>query len=130
MAISTPVATTQQPSVAAALRDLIQGYWATQAVYAAAKLGIADLLRDGPQHPYALARLAGAHPSALVRVLRLLASHGLFAEEADGRFPHPPPRPASHPLPQLVARLCAEPAALVAIRRRSALQRADGRPCI
>lgn len=55
-------------------------------MYAAAKLGIADLLRDGPQHPEALARLAGAHPSALVRVLRLLASHGLFAEDADGRF--------------------------------------------
>jgi hypothetical protein len=55
-------------------------------VYAAAKPGIADLLRDGPQHPEALARLAGAHPSALVRVLRLLASHGLFAEDADGRF--------------------------------------------
>jgi hypothetical protein len=86
MAISTSVATTQQPSVAAVLRDLIQGYWATQAVYAAAKLGIADLLRDGPQHPEALARVAGAHPSALVRVLRLLASHGLFAEDADGRF--------------------------------------------
>jgi hypothetical protein len=51
MAISTSAATTQQPSVAATLRDLIQGYWATQAVYAAAKLGIVDILRDGPQHP-------------------------------------------------------------------------------
>jgi Dimerisation domain len=86
MAISTSAATTQQPSVAATLRDLIQGYWATQAVYAAAKLGIADLLRDGPQHPDALARVAGAYPSALVRVLRLLASHDLFAKDADGRF--------------------------------------------
>src|SRR5262245_61876898 len=86
MAILTSVATTQEPSVAAALRALIQGYWATQAVYVAAKLGIADLLRDGPQHPDALASRAGAHPSALIRVLRLLASHGLFAEDADGRF--------------------------------------------
>jgi hypothetical protein len=86
MANLTSVATTQQPSAAAMLRGLVQGYWATQAVYIAAKLGIADLLKDGPKSPEAVARVAGTQPSALVRVLRLLASYGVFAEDADGRF--------------------------------------------
>jgi hypothetical protein len=60
-------------------------------VYVAAKLGIADLLKDGPQRPDALAQAAGAHPGALTSLLRLLASQGVFAEDADGQFALTPP---------------------------------------
>jgi hypothetical protein len=86
MTTSAPAPAAQQPSPMAALRGLILGYWFTQAVYVASKLGIADLLKDEPQHPDALAQAAGAHPGALTRLLRLLASQEVFAEDAHGRF--------------------------------------------
>ncbi len=36
-------------SPAAILLRMVTGYWVSQALYAVAKLGIADLLRDGAQ---------------------------------------------------------------------------------
>src|SRR5262245_26705850 len=66
--------------------DLLTSYWKAQSVYAAAKLGLADLLKDGPQRPEALAAATGTHPRALFRLLRALASLGIFAEQPDGRF--------------------------------------------
>ena len=69
-----------------ALLRMITGSWVAQAIYVAAKLQIADLLRDGPQASTALAATTGAHPRALYRVLRALASVGLFSEDEQGRF--------------------------------------------
>jgi hypothetical protein len=71
---------------AAALRQLIMGFRATQLVYVAAKLGLADQLENGPQTAEALARAVGAAPRALYRLLRALASIGIFAENRDGAF--------------------------------------------
>jgi hypothetical protein len=71
---------------AATLRRFIMGFRATQLVYVAAKLGLADLLRDAPQPPYRLAQAVGAEPQALHRLLRALASLGVFAETANGDF--------------------------------------------
>jgi ubiquinone/menaquinone biosynthesis C-methylase UbiE len=68
------------------LRHLFLGFRVSQALYTAAALGIADLLSAGPKSADELAALSGAHPSALARVLRLLASEGVFAETANGRF--------------------------------------------
>lgn len=68
------------------LRRLIVGYRVSQALFVAARLGIADLLADGSQSLQSLAESAGAHPPSLYRVLRLLASEGVFAEEADETF--------------------------------------------
>jgi hypothetical protein len=68
------------------LSRLLNGYWQTQAIYVAAKLGIADLLQDGPQTPDDLARATGSHPPSLYRLLRALASLGVFAEDDSGRF--------------------------------------------
>jgi O-methyltransferase domain/Dimerisation domain len=67
-------------------RRLIMGFRTTQLVHIAARLGIADLLKDGPQGASALATAVGAHPRALYRLLRALASLGIFAETTDGRF--------------------------------------------
>ena len=33
----------------AALQQMTNGYWVTQIIYVAARLGIADLLKDGPR---------------------------------------------------------------------------------
>jgi hypothetical protein len=69
----------------------ITGYWVSQLVFVAAKLGLADALARGPLSPAALARRVGAQAPALRRVLRALASVGVFAETPDGRFRLTPP---------------------------------------
>jgi SAM-dependent methyltransferase len=61
-------------------------YYVSQAVYVAAKLGIADQLSDGPRHHDDLAKATRTHGPSLNRVLRLLASAGVLSEEADGHF--------------------------------------------
>src|SRR5215510_13021354 len=68
------------------MNQLIRGYWTTQAIFVAAELQIADLLADGPKHPDELGRLAGVRGDMLYRVLRALASIGIFAEDSEGRF--------------------------------------------
>lgn len=68
------------------LLSLIQGYWAAQLVYVAAELDLADLLAKAPQTPDALAKKVGADPVALARVLRALASLGVFKADAKGRY--------------------------------------------
>jgi hypothetical protein len=75
-----------EDSAATTLHRMITGSWIAQAIYVAAKLGIADLLNDGPQHAEALARAKSMHPRALYRVLRALASVGIFSEDDQGRF--------------------------------------------
>jgi hypothetical protein len=75
-------------------------------------LGIADLLAGGPQTPEALATKTGTHAGSLCRVLRLLASAGVFAEAADGRFDLTPVGSALRSGPgssRAVARLIAGP---------------------
>jgi ubiquinone/menaquinone biosynthesis C-methylase UbiE len=67
----------------AALQQMLSGYWLSQAVYVAAKLGIADLLEHGPQRSEDLARATGTNSSALYRLLRALASVGVFYQEGD-----------------------------------------------
>jgi hypothetical protein len=65
---------------------LISGYWISQLVFVAAKLGVADALTKGPRTPEAIAAQLGAHAPFLHRVLRTLASVGVFAETSGGRF--------------------------------------------
>ena len=69
-----------------ALFRMVTGYYASRAVHVAAKLGIADLLAEGPRGCDELAKATGTHADALRRVLRLLASAGVFIEEEDGQF--------------------------------------------
>lgn len=65
------------------MRHLICGFSITIAISAVAELGIADLLSEGPKTSSDLARASGADESVLRRVLRFLASEGVF-EEQDG----------------------------------------------
>ena len=57
-----------------------------RAISAVAELGVADALADGPLTPDDLAARTGADAGALHRLLRLLASNGIFAEDEMGRF--------------------------------------------
>lgn len=66
--------------------ELVFSFWVTRAVYAAARLAIPDQLASGPKTAAELAELAGAHPRSLYRLLRALASVGIFEECEQGRF--------------------------------------------
>jgi len=66
--------------------QLLVGFQLSQALYAAAKLGVADRLRSGPKDADALATAVGADTQALRRVMRTLASLGVFTETAEGLF--------------------------------------------
>jgi hypothetical protein len=65
---------------------MIVGSWVSRAIYVAAKLRVADRLKDGPLPAEELAAAAGVAPGPLYRVLRALAAYGVFAQQADGRF--------------------------------------------
>jgi SAM-dependent methyltransferase len=67
------------------LKQMIGG-WITQAIYVASELGIADLLTDGSRTAEELAEQTNTHCGALYRVLRALASVGIFTQDKDCRF--------------------------------------------
>jgi SAM-dependent methyltransferase len=60
--------------------------WGARAVYAAARLGLADLLAGGSRTVDELARSTGTHVRSLHRLLRALASHAVFTEVGPQRF--------------------------------------------
>lgn len=68
------------------LDGMITGYWVSQAIYAAAKFDIADLLKDGPRTVEQLAEATSTNADALYRLLRALASVGVFAEAEPRTF--------------------------------------------
>lgn len=67
-------------------RQMFGGSWITQGIWVAAELGIADLLIGGPSTVGELAVKTKTRPDPLCRVLRALASVGVFAEDDQGRF--------------------------------------------
>jgi hypothetical protein len=68
-----------------ALFRMVTGYYVSRAIHVVAKLGIADLIAEGPRGHDELAKATATHADSLRRVLRLLASAGVFIEE-DGKF--------------------------------------------
>ncbi|MGH7342951.1 MAG: methyltransferase [Candidatus Rokuibacteriota bacterium] len=78
--------TRRRPRPQQAMLDHITGYWVSQMIFVAAKLGIADVLAKGPKTPAAVAEQVGAHAPFVHRVLRTLASLGVLAETSNGRF--------------------------------------------
>ena len=67
----------------AAMLQLINGFHVSRALYVAAKLGLADLVSDGSKSCSELAAATKADASALHRVLRVLASAGVFELTSD-----------------------------------------------
>jgi hypothetical protein len=74
------------PAPRDSLIRLMNGYWHTQAIYVAAKLGLADLVQHGAKSAEELAAATKTNPRALYRLLRALAGVGIFVESEDGRF--------------------------------------------
>ncbi|WP_405161735.1 acetylserotonin O-methyltransferase [Nocardia sp. NBC_01499] len=69
-----------------AVMEMLAAGWLSQAIHAAAELGIADALADGPHSGAELAKTVGADEDALHRLLRLLIGHGIFTRRRDGRY--------------------------------------------
>jgi O-methyltransferase domain/Dimerisation domain len=67
------------------IHKMSQGHYLSQALYAVAKLGVADIIRDGRSSVAELALAAGSDERVLYRVMRALAGFGVLHEE-EGRF--------------------------------------------
>ncbi len=67
------------------LFELATGVSRTQLLGSAARLRIADLLADGPLDAAALAERTGRDPDAMQRMMRALATVGVFCLRKDGR---------------------------------------------
>jgi len=67
------------------IMQLTSACWMSRCLHVVAEMGIADALGDQPQSTETLARSTGTQPQALNRVLRLLASVGIF-EFKDGKW--------------------------------------------
>ena len=70
--------------------QLATGRWVAHLVGVAAELGLADLVQSGPKTAEHLANAAGLHAPSLYRLLRALASVGVFTKQEDGRFAQTP----------------------------------------
>lgn len=71
---------------ASRVTQFLSGYWHSQAIYVAAKLGVADRLHGGPRTAAELAGEVGAHAPSLYRLLRALSTLQLFREDEAHRF--------------------------------------------
>lgn len=71
---------------AVTMRELIAGAHVTQLISVIARLGVADVLAEGPAPVAEIARRVSAHDSALYRVLRALGDVGVVAELEDRHF--------------------------------------------
>jgi hypothetical protein len=81
---------TQAPPPEMQLLPMVMGRWVSQSLSVAARLNVADLLADGPKAIDAVASQAGANADALYRMLRALASVGVFSECGSKTFSNTP----------------------------------------
>jgi hypothetical protein len=73
-----------------AVLQLAMGRWVSHIVGTCAELGLADEIQEGPKTAAELAAKKGLHAPSLYRLLRTLASLGIFVEGPEGRFAHTP----------------------------------------
>ena len=64
------------------LLGILASTWTAQAIYAVCKLGVPDLVAEGPATASALAAATGADEVALTRLLRALCGAGIFTQPA------------------------------------------------
>ena len=76
----------ESPPPAMALMQLLFGKQLTFSLSGLARLGVADYMDGVPRPVEEIAAKAGAHAPSLYRVMRMLASFGVFREEEPRRF--------------------------------------------
>ena len=73
------------------LTQIMMGAALSRALCSIAELGVADQIEPGsPQSVASLARATGTHERSLYRILRFMASHGIFEEKGNREFDHTP----------------------------------------
>jgi SAM-dependent methyltransferase len=77
-----------EPRPADRMLELTTAYIVSRCIHVVAELSVADRLQEGANDVEVLARRCRVQPEPLRRVLRLLASHGIFREDDPGFFSH------------------------------------------
>jgi hypothetical protein len=80
------ISSSSVPPPDAILMQMLFGALMQKSICIAARLGIADMLAEEPQTADDLAARTGTHAPSLYRLLRTLASIGIFAENAEQKF--------------------------------------------
>jgi hypothetical protein len=83
--MSSPQPLRELPSAMKLIQMLVSKS-VSQAISVAAELGVADVLQDAPKHVEELAAATATHAPSLYRLLRALASVGIFVEIEDHQF--------------------------------------------
>lgn len=68
------------------MMQMITGFWTSCCIYNAAKLNVADLLHKDAMSCEQLAEATHTNASSLYRMMRALASVGIFSENENGQF--------------------------------------------
>jgi hypothetical protein len=68
------------------LLQMATAHWVSRLLYLAVQMNLADLLAPGPRTASELARPTSTHAPSLHRLMRTLASIGLFTEDSAQRF--------------------------------------------
>ncbi len=89
---ATPATTakTQTPPAHVGMFQLLNGVFVVGAVSCLARLGVPDLVENGPKSADELATAIGADPRALYRLMRATASVGVLSEGPDEKFSETP----------------------------------------
>lgn len=69
-----------------AMMQMMSGLWVSRGLYVAAKLGVADHLRDGGKTAAELATATATNADSLYRIMRMLAMVGVFHQDDSDRF--------------------------------------------
>jgi hypothetical protein len=80
-----PPGTMEKPATQE-VQDLMTARWVADMIGVAAKLELADFIQAGANTAEEIAKAKGLHANSLYRLLRGLASYGIFAEQEDGTF--------------------------------------------
>jgi hypothetical protein len=75
-----------QTGLVPAVFRLATAYWASQSVYVAAKLGVADVLGEGSKSIDEIANATGANSKSMARLTRALVALGVLGVDHDSRF--------------------------------------------
>jgi hypothetical protein len=80
-----PPGTMEKPATQE-VQDLMTARWVADMIGVAARLELADFINAGAKTAEEIAKAKGLHTNSLYRLLRGLASYGIFAEQEDGTF--------------------------------------------
>src|ERR1700716_2421288 len=72
------------------VQDLMTSRWVADMIGVATELELADFIDDGAKTAEEIAEAKDLHATSLYRLLRALASYGIFAEQEDGTFAQTP----------------------------------------